>query len=229
MAVKRVLSREIFTCANTTWRNAVARRLVRPISSCASGPIVGSGSSSYSAIIAPSTMPISTRTPTCTTEVPATPSWRWCSAAQSFSAARSAGMSSGIYGCSSAGTWWRDELRISISRASSASGPPVSLRKNDATPIPASTSALMMIADSTITAIARARPGGSLPSTVDASTWVSWNTSRPDSSVTTRPSFSASHMPNSIISQAAILATGGLGWATRASCMGGASGRGGPW
>ncbi|WP_251276879.1 hypothetical protein, partial [Enterobacter hormaechei] len=31
MAVNTVLSSEIFTCANTTWRNAVARRLVRPI------------------------------------------------------------------------------------------------------------------------------------------------------------------------------------------------------
>ena len=92
-----------------------------------------------------------------------------------------------------------------------------------------STSTPMITAASTSTAMARARPGRSRPSTTDASTWVSWNTSRPDSSVTTSPSFSASHMPNSIISQAAILATGGLGWATRASCMGGASGRGGPW
>ncbi|MNV11116.1 hypothetical protein D3C71_1016680 [compost metagenome] len=100
---------------------------------------------------------------------------------------------------------------MSINRASSTSGPPVSLRKNEATPMPASTSALMITADSTITAIARARPARSLPSTVEASTWVSWNTSRPDSRVTTRPSFSASHMPSSIISQAAMRAAGGLG------------------
>ncbi|MNV28416.1 hypothetical protein D3C71_1196070 [compost metagenome] len=102
---------------------------------------------------------------------------------------------------------------MSISRASSTSGPPVSLRKNDTTPIPARTSTPMITADSTITAIARARPGGRRPSTVEASTWVSWNTSNPDSRVTTRPSFNASHMPNSINSQAAMRATGGLGGA----------------
>ncbi len=45
-AVNTVLSSEIFIWANTTWRKATARRVVRPTSSCASGPIFGSGSSS---------------------------------------------------------------------------------------------------------------------------------------------------------------------------------------
>ena len=40
---------------------------------------------------------------------------------QDFTPVRSACMSSGIYGCSSAGTWCREVLRISISCASSAS------------------------------------------------------------------------------------------------------------
>ncbi len=151
MAVNRVLSREIFTCANTTCRKAVARRLVRPISSRASGPSFGSGSSSYSAIIAPSTMPIRIRTLICTAEVPAMPScWRWV-AAQSFMAVRKACRSSGMYGCNRSGTWWREVLRMSIRRISSASGPPVSLRKNEAMPIAARVSAPMISADSTIT------------------------------------------------------------------------------
>ncbi|MNV64486.1 hypothetical protein D3C71_1571310 [compost metagenome] len=50
-----------------------------------------------------------------------------------------------------------------------------------------------------------------MPSTVEASRWVRWNTSRPDSSVTTSPSFRVSHMPSSISNQDAMRAVGGLG------------------